>query len=136
MTTAPERKLNDYITWPAVMMVAVGCATIFALVFWGKQDLLAISGFITTIATIIIGIYLRQVSKDTNGNLTKRDEEIQQLRERVDALHMMRTSEVAQLAQQVPMTSSLPSTLSADPHANGSDAFSQTTVQVPVVQRT
>lgn len=137
MSETPERsKLQELLNWPVVALFFIGCATIFSLVFWGHQKLDDISGFISAVALIIVGVLLRQVSRDTNGNLTKRDAEIATLRRELMDLHAIRASEAAQMAQQVPPSASLPPTLAADPHALVSDAFNSPTVQVPTVQRT
>lgn len=137
MTTPPDtNKMRDLIQWPVVALAFIGCATVFALAFWAKQDLLAIASFITSIASIFIGVYLRQVSKDTNGNLAKRDAQIAELQRRYDELHNVRTIEAAQLAKQVPASASLPPSLAPDPYASASDAFTASTVSVPTVQRT
>lgn len=134
-TSAPS-KLADLLRWEVVALAFIGCATVFALSFWAKQDLLAISSFVTSIASIFIGVYLRQVSKDTNGNLTKRDEQIAELNRRIDELHNVRASEAAQLAKQVPPSASLPLTLAPDPYAPGVDALTGPTVPVSTIQRT
>jgi hypothetical protein len=139
VSTEPEsdpKRLIELIGWPVVFLATVGCATVFALVFWGGQKLDDISGFIGAVATIILAVYVRQVSKDTNGNLSKRDAQIADLTRRLDELHTVRAGEVAQLAQQVPPSASLPPTLAADSHASSNDALNGSTVQVPTLQRT
>jgi hypothetical protein len=131
----PKRAI-ELISWPVVALFLIGCATVFALVFWGHQELNTISAFVGALGTIVVAVYLRQVSKDTNGNLSKRDLQIEELQRRLDALHTVRASETAQFAQQIPPTASLPPTLAPEPRATASDAFNATTVQVPTVQRT
>lgn len=129
------KRLIELIQWPLVVLAGIGCLTVFALVFWGGQKLDDISGFISAVALVLVSIYVRQVSKDTNGNLLKRDTRIADLEARLEALHTVRASEAAQLAKQVPATASLPPTLAPDPHANGVDALTAPTVPVATVQR-
>lgn len=135
MTEEPT-KLTGLAQWPIVGLAFVGGATVFGLVFWGKQDLFAISSFITSIASIFIGVYLRQVSRDTNGNLSKRDAKIEDMQRQLNALHNVRTIETAQLARQAPASTPLPPTLTSDSYASGVEALSGPTVSVPTVQRT
>ena len=134
--TPTSNRLLDQIKWPVVAMFFVACATVFALVFWGQQKLGDLSTFIIAVFGVISAAYLRQISKDTNGNLSKRDAEIAELRAQLNMLHNVRTTETAQLAKQVPTTASLPSTLTADPYAPAVDALSAATVSVPTIQRT
>lgn len=135
MTTPPDSKqrLSDIFQWPMVTIIAIGCGTVFSLVYFGGQKLGDISQFLTAVAAIFIGVYIRQVKQDTNGNLSKRDAQVADLQRRLDELHSIRASEAAQMAKQVPSTASLPPTLVADPHALGADA---PTIQMPAEQRT
>lgn len=133
---ASSKRLIELIQWPIVAIIFIGCLTVFSLVFWGHQKLDDISTFISAVALVATAFYIRQVKQDTNGNLTRRDEQIADLQRQLSALHNVRTIETAQLAQQVPSSASLPPTLAPDMHANGSDAFTQATVPVPTIQRT
>lgn len=119
--SAPLSGRAAWISWQVVAIAFIGCATVFALVFWGGQKLGEISTFLGAVATIVVAIYLRQVKQDTNGNLSKRDAQIAELQRQLTDLHMTRASEAAQMAKQVPSTASLPSTLVTDSHALGGD---------------
>lgn len=118
------------------MMFFIACATVFSLVYFAGQKLGDLSTFIIAIFGVISAAYLRQISKDTNGNLSKRDAQIADLQRQLNELHNVRTSETVQLAKQVPMTASLPPTLAPDTYAPGVDALSSPTVSVPTIQRT
>lgn len=138
--TSEPRRLLDNIQWVHVALALVLCATIFALVTWGKQDLGTISTFITAIAAVVGAYYMKGVRQDSqetkvlaNGNLARKDKEIADLQNKLAAFQRIHTQEIAQMAVQVPSTASLPESLLADLHANGADATTST-VQLPVIR--
>jgi hypothetical protein len=141
MTAAPDTKrFLDALRWEHVAMITVLCATIFALVRWGGQDLQTISVFIGALAGVGGYVALRQVRQDSqdvkilaNGNLARKDQEIAELQQRLADRERLHTQEVAQIAAQVPSPTYLPQSLAPDSHANGVDATS-TTLPLPAIR--
>jgi hypothetical protein len=141
VTAAPDTKrFLDALRWEHVAMITVLCATIFALVRWGGQDLQTISVFIGALAGVGGYVALRQVRQDSqdvktlaNGNLERKDKEIADLQQKINDQQRLHTQEVAQIAAQVPNPTYLPQSLTPDQHVDGVDATS-TTVQMPAIR--
>lgn len=141
-TTEP-RRLLDNLHWVHVGLATVLCGTVFSLVMWGKQDLGTISTFITAIAAVVGAYYMKGVRQDSqetkvlaNGNLARKDLEIAVLQKQLFDAQRLHTQEIAQMAAAAPSSASLPSSLTTEEHAGGSEAFTGPTVQVPTLQRT
>ena len=144
MSTSPDtKKWFESLQWVHVALITVLCATVIALVTWGGQKLDTISTFIIAIAGVGGYVALRQVRQDSqetkvlaNGNLARKDLEIAVLQKQLSDMQRLHTQEVAQMAMQVPATAHLPQSLVVDAHANGHDALTAQTVQVPAIDRT